>query len=45
MPLDREIEATSPRICGRAVVAPLIGTFCRSWSDWIEYCGAWVIRL
>ena len=45
MPLVREIEATSPRIWGRLIAEPLIGTFCRSWIDWIEYWGAWVIRL
>jgi len=45
MPVVREIEAMSPKICGRAGFAPLIGTFWRSCSDWIEYWGAWVIRL
>ena len=38
----RVIEATSPRIWGRLLAAPLIGMFWRSWSDWIEYCGVWV---
>ena len=28
-----------------SLVEPLIGMFWRSWSDWIEYWGAWVTRL
>jgi hypothetical protein len=42
MPEAREIEATSPRIWSRMLAEPLIGTF---WRSWIEYWGAWVMRL